>query len=116
MPSVSADLDCRHCGACCISNWDLPGYVALTPTEVKRLSEWKRAHWIHYEHNDWDGTFPALRTKENKQSHIVCIAFRGSIGKQCSCSIYDDRPKPCRGFKPGSMNCREAREATGLEE
>jgi len=111
-----ADLDCRRCGACCISDWDEPSYVAMHPNEVDRLSEWKQKHWVHYEQHDDARTFPALRTKENKQGHIVCIAFRGSVGKQCSCSIYEDRPRACRRFKAGGMSCREAREAAGLEE
>jgi len=111
-------LDCRRCGACCISNWDDGHYVGMSAREVKRLTTWKQKHWIHYESDDVERKlFPALRTKTHRrQFHIVCIAFRGSVGGRCSCSIYDKRPRPCRRFRPGSFECKEARIEAGIEE
>ncbi|HKX31706.1 MAG TPA: YkgJ family cysteine cluster protein [Blastocatellia bacterium] len=40
-----------------------------------------------------------------------CRALDGTIGEQCSCSIYAVRPKLCREFEPGSQGCLIAREA-----
>src|SRR5262245_42193174 len=31
--------------------------------------------------------------------HPKCAALRGRIGESVSCSIYNDRPSPCRAFK-----------------
>jgi Fe-S-cluster containining protein len=115
MTEQATSLDCCACGACCASQWDEEHYVALTPEEVRKLSEWKQVHWVHYDRTDFVEEFPALRTKKNSQGHIVCIAFRGKIGSKCRCSIYEDRPKPCSHFRPGSPECRDARQEANLE-
>ena len=44
----------------------------------------------------------------------VCVAFRGEIGGQCGCSIYQLRPQGCRRFEVGSVLCRKSREEAGL--
>lgn len=108
-------LDCRQCGACCISQWDDDYYVALTRKEVGKLSEWKQTHWIHHDRTDFLKEFSALRTKKNSQGHIVCVAFRGKVGGKCRCSIYKDRPDPCSHFRPRTNVCRLARREARLE-
>lgn len=34
-----------------------------------------------------------------------CIAFRGFVGVQTKCLIYDERPNACRSVQPGSPLC-----------
>ncbi len=49
-----------------------------------------------------------------------CIALQGEIGKSVHCSIYEQRPSPCRGFEPSwehgtkRERCDNARLALGL--
>jgi Fe-S-cluster containining protein len=49
-----------------------------------------------------------------------CVALKGEIGSCVSCSIYDNRPSPCREFKIHGENgiknedCNRARAFYGL--
>ena len=49
-----------------------------------------------------------------------CIALKGEIGEQVYCSIYDNRPTPCRDYplwmQDGSINpeCQRLRALYGL--
>lgn len=43
-----------------------------------------------------------------------CVALTGEIGKQVSCSIYDQRPSPCREFDIEHAACNRARQRCGL--
>jgi Fe-S-cluster containining protein len=49
-----------------------------------------------------------------------CVALDGVIGEAVSCSIYRERPGPCREFAPaaplglGDDACRRARRRHGL--
>ena len=45
-----------------------------------------------------------------RRNDVVCVAFRGTIGKKCSCTIYEHRPKVCRAFRPGSKGCKHLRQ------
>lgn len=38
-----------------------------------------------------------------------CAALRGALGRQVSCAIYHQRPKPCRTVQPGDGDCLRAR-------
>jgi Fe-S-cluster containining protein len=50
-----------------------------------------------------------------------CAAFKGVVGVDSSCEIYENRPSPCRLFKPsfedGFKNdaCERARAGKGLD-
>jgi len=44
----------------------------------------------------------------------VCVAFADKVGRRCSCTIYEDRPRACQGFEIGGLWCRLARHAAGL--
>jgi Fe-S-cluster containining protein len=55
-----------------------------------------------------------LATKKNSQGHIVCTALDGLVKEECSCGIYEARPRACREFAPGSEVCIAAREEAGL--
>lgn len=43
-----------------------------------------------------------------------CVALGGSVGKQVTCLIYENRPLGCQKFQPGSDLCKEARVAANL--
>ena len=109
------DYDCRRCGACCISNWDAEAYVYVDDVDIARLqgSYTKRTVKRLIACAD-DPLERGLGTKTNKQGHIVCVGLRGSVGKQCSCRLYETRPRACQQFKPGSLACKGAREDVGL--
>jgi Fe-S-cluster containining protein len=54
------------------------------------------------------------------QSPPRCTALEGDIGQTVSCKIYEQRPSPCREFRPSwedgdrSERCDQARAAHGL--
>lgn len=87
------DYDCQRCGACCSFKWSWPvlrrdrSDAALIPREMVRED------------------LPLLRTCGDR-----CVALRGIVGQEVACGIYEVRPAACRGFVPGSVLCREARE------
>lgn len=96
---------CQTCGACCASfrvsfYWgeadDAPG--GTVPAQLT------------------EAVSPFLRCMKGTASKPVrCIALKGEPGKQVSCSIYAQRPSPCREFDvleaDGSLNprCAELR-------
>jgi Fe-S-cluster containining protein len=64
--------------------------------------------------------------KGTNQDHPRCIALQGETGQEVHCTIYENRPSPCREFgavwkrgllhfPPGELaRCNEARAACGL--
>jgi len=55
--------------------------------------------------------FAAVALHEgNSQKPVRCVALKGEVGKQVTCSIYSQRPSPCREFdvfeEDGSANPR----------
>jgi Fe-S-cluster containining protein len=119
----AVDYDCQSCGACCVPTYDVESYVHLLQEDVDRLDaagqledlavQTNRYGPIRYEDPHW-----ALLTKTQTQpeaEYTVCKALSGPVGKDCSCSIYDSRPKACIDFQPGSLYCQAAREEIGLD-
>lgn len=53
--------------------------------------------------------------------HPKCVALKGQVGELAFCSIYENRPSPCRKFEASYENgvqnkrCDEARRAHGLK-
>ena len=43
-----------------------------------------------------------------------CIALEGEVGKSVTCTIYGQRPPPCREVQPGDERCLTARSRHGL--
>lgn len=100
-----AELDCRSCGACCAPQRNDALYVGVTPLDVQRLTpRWRREHISH----------DAILTKLDPVGRCVCVALRGAIGRQVSCSIYERRPDECRRLLAGSRDCLDARRQAGL--
>lgn len=106
-------LDCRTCGACCVN---LPsnareGFTSWVEIEdgdrilaradlVKKLVV-----------RDAEGV-PHLRLTADGR----CQALAGALGKETRCTIYGDRPSPCRRVQPGDALCRRYRHEHGLSE
>lgn len=61
-----------------------------------------------------------LAMKTTRPGSQRCVALAGHIGKNVSCSIYQNRPSPCRNFTASFEDglhhprCDEARLARGL--
>lgn len=100
---------CQSCGACCV---------------VYKVS----FDWSETSENSYQVPIE-LTTKSNPQTGVMkfvnpkktrCVALDGNIGKYVSCSIYSNRPSPCRKFmanlEAGIPNprCDEARRVVGL--
>lgn len=101
---------CLHCGACCASF-----RVAF--------------HWLEVA-DDENGGVPqslvapldahrvAMRGTDSKSPH--CVALRGEVGSDVTCTIYARRPSPCRtlgaAWEHGeaSPQCDRARQRHGL--
>ncbi|ABC27988.1 predicted Fe-S-cluster oxidoreductase [Hahella chejuensis KCTC 2396] len=101
---MSVDNPCLSCGACCASfrvsfYWaeadaESGGVVPLEFTE--KLNPWRSV---------MIGT---------NQPQPRCHALCGDIGGYTTCSIYEQRPTPCREFEAGSEGCLKARAKHGL--
>lgn len=103
---------CLTCGACC----------AFFRVEF---------YWREAEESDTEnpvplGLFedltPEFRCMKGTslKHHPKCVALNGRIGKEVACSVYLNRPSPCREFQysyyEGKQNprCDAARRAHGL--
>lgn len=61
-----------------------------------------------------------MRMRGTDEASPRCVALKGKIGESVCCSIYSDRPSPCRDFAPyaalgmGEPACDRARIRHGL--
>lgn len=92
-PAFTRLLDCLSCGACCRE--------AYHAVEVSRRDPYRRLHPVV----EAEGRLLVPRTPENWCSHL---------GRDLRCAVYADRPKTCRDFEKGGLNCVEARRRVGL--
>lgn len=104
---MTAELNCRKCGACCSPQVygsgveQETGYVQLLGIDLVSLSdEYLRKHVVVSKDDK------RLACKENHNG-CVCVALRGTVGKRVFCTIYERRPHLCRIYKKGSGNCIE---------
>ena len=94
-------VDCQLCGACCRE-----AYHSVT-VSVRDPVVWKE---------------PALIVREGHRFEIRregerCAALKvGAPGAtpRYACTIYDNRPSPCREFAAGGRHCLDARRRVGL--
>lgn len=110
IPRQSWTHPCVRCGACCSryrvsfywaeADDGTPGGVPVSLTEV---------------------VTPHLRAMRGTNQPLPrCIALDGTIGEHVHCTVYPQRPSPCRDFLPsferGATNprCDAARAAWGL--
>lgn len=106
---------CTSCGACCV-DWYGDGTVAdLDRGDEKRLGARRLKLYTINTGGPWpDEAHRATSTRTDALGSEVCRALRGTVGRRCSCRVYDDRPKLCRAYKRGSAACLGARERAGL--
>jgi Fe-S-cluster containining protein len=107
--------DCQQCGACCIDYLGRDRYVTLTSQEAERIRRLALPILDRFS-RVFNETVLQLATVPyaGDGGESICVAFAGHVGGHCGCSIYEDRPSTCRAFEPGTLQCRAAREATGL--
>jgi len=102
---------CLSCGACCASF-----RVAFYWREAEADGIWKVPVQLTV---DLDSTYRCMKGTEVKHQN-KCIALSGRIGKDGHCTIYENRPTPCRNFTASYENgrhnprCDEARKGHGL--
>ena len=77
----------------------------MTAADVARMTRVWRDRYVARD---------AVLTKLDPVGHCVCVALRGAIGQQVSCSIYARRPEECRRFTAGTKECLAARRQAGL--
>ena len=120
---------CLSCGACCVAPNDQEVFCDLVESDIKRLGEkWVQKHALAPNPITLfscviDGAPPpplAIRSKYRAQRAgrlkgwelCCCVALRGSVMNQVSCSVYEKRPRACRmAVKPGDSACRRIRQA-----
>jgi Fe-S-cluster containining protein len=104
--------DCQECGACCVhlGPYDGNAYVYLDREEASRM----RRLGLRVVEGLRGSRCLAAAPHEGADGWPACVAFEGTLGARCGCSIYEDRPSVCREFEPGSDLCREARDRAGL--
>lgn len=107
---MSGEHVCLSCGACCTMfrvsfYWGEadPAFGGSVPVELtEKLNESRRV------------------MKGTNQVRPRCIALAGTIGEKVTCTIYEDRPSPCRAFSVSWENgihnpdCDRARAVYGL--
>lgn len=106
----TVDLDpCVRCGACCASlrvsfhRSQLDSEGGYVP-DALTLEE----------------TSSTCRMRGTDLAEPRCVALEGVVGAQVRCTIYAQRPDPCREFAPhglfgiGNGDCSRARRRHGL--
>lgn len=101
---------CLDCGACCaffrVSFYWAEAGPFLGGTVPAELTTKLNPH------------LSAMRGTESRPAR--CVALQGTIGQSVACSIYGQRPSPCRDLMPAWMagepspQCDKARAAHGL--
>jgi uncharacterized protein len=100
---------CLRCGACC-AYFRVSFHWTETSNESHGVPV-QLTNWLTPHQNSMNGT---------TQANPKCVALLGVVGQATSCKIYDNRPSPCRSFKPSyedgvrNVNCEKARTSKGL--
>lgn len=98
---------CQTCGACCASF-----RVDFHPVELAGGTfAWGQGVPLEM---TVPLTASIVRMLGTDLTEPRCVALTGEIGKQVSCSIYDQRPSPCREFDIEHAACNRARQRCGL--
>lgn len=102
---------CLNCGACC-SHFRISFYHSELDYHPAGFVPDSMAEKV----NDTYACMTGTKSGEGR-----CIALQGSIGESISCSIYANRPTPCRKYRvwleDGSPNpeCQKLRAKIGLK-
>jgi hypothetical protein len=102
---------CQHCGACCRE-----AYHSVT-VAVRDPVVWKHPELVvrtgpRFEIRREGERCAALQ--DRRQLPVLSPADPGDAPLTFSCSIYADRPRPCREFEAGGRHCLVARRRVGL--
>jgi len=106
----AAPNPCRTCGACCAC-YRVSFYWAETEPALGGVTPPEVAVKLTPHHAVLRGT---------ELAPVRCVALAGEIGAQVTCTIYAQRPSPCREVQPswadGTRNehCDRARASHGL--
>jgi hypothetical protein len=95
-------VDCRTCGACCRE-----AYHSVT-VSVRDPVVWKEPDLIERHGHRFE-----IR-REGTRCAALAIVDALAAAPAYSCTIYDNRPRPCREFTAGGRHCLEARRRVGL--
>ncbi|MEY4760579.1 MAG: hypothetical protein RLZZ200_435 [Pseudomonadota bacterium] len=100
MPTrTEVDNPCVECGACCAA-FRVSFYWAEGSGLPEALLGKVNAH------------IACMAGTNQPEPH--CAALTGDVGSRVSCSIYAQRPSPCREVQPGDERCEKARLRHGL--
>jgi uncharacterized protein len=108
---MSWENPCVRCGACC----------AYFRVEFYwRETDRTESHGVPVALSEDLTDFLRCMKGTNRKRGAQCVGLRGRVGDRAVCSIYPNRPSPCRAFtasyadgKP-NKRCDEARRAHGL--
>lgn len=98
--------DCQSCGACCCAyrvdfdQAELAGGAFAWGKGVPPLMALPLT-----------GTLWRLKGTDSPGR---CIGLDGEVGRRVVCTIYTERPGPCRELEAGSEACQRARRRLGL--
>ncbi len=102
--------NCMRCGACCAT---YP--VLFAPEELdSRPGGWVPAALTETIYSR------CVHMQGTAHSPRRCVALQGTVGEEVRCTIYGQRPSPCRDFAPeadtgqGDARCADARRLHGL--
>lgn len=95
-------VDCRTCGACCRE-----AYHSVT-VSVRDPVVWQEPQLI-----ERHGARFEIRREGSRCAALQVDAGAGG-GARYGCTIYENRPRPCREFEAGGRHCLDARRRVGL--
>ena len=107
---MTNELICLTCGACC-AHYRVSFYWAETDTQLEDAVPLHLTEKLDPFRLVMQGT----RSRPTR-----CIALEGKVGTGVTCTIYANRPSPCRELKVAwedgtpSEQCDKARRAWGL--
>lgn len=111
---------CTSCGACCCfyaqeeANIGADGPAAENPNLSYHIESERRFRWPDGDEEVIKESKMVMITKELK-GFPACVALEGEPGRRVACAIYEQRPKHCELFMPGSNMCLNARRWAGFE-
>jgi hypothetical protein len=97
-------VDCQACGACCRE-----AYHSVT-VSVRDPVVWREPHLIVRQGH----RFEIRREGENGERCAALAVAQPGATPRYACTIYDNRPNPCREFAANGRHCLEARRRVGL--
>lgn len=110
---------CLECGACCLIYATRPFLIPLFESDAppSKLVQIGPRLSTHGPEPDWDTNRymridrQSARAKDGAiYDYGKCIALDFVPGKRVGCKIYEERPRCCSEFAPGSPACVRARD------